>query len=622
MLDWAKLHVPNSLQPRGSVITRTALRDGVDLDVDLLLPRDLVEWRLDGIERLTNKERGDWFRRKLTEMLRVMCPAKGTFFTSKTDNPTRSLTLVASINGTNIDIDLFPKVLDEKGSVWSPSKNRDADGEREWQSVPYHLPLVTTDKWTAEQHLAVLIIKLWKLKHKNEREKKFKDLDTLETKQDTQKLSAAESANLNSLKLELHQFDFPKGYHLNLAMEHLARTDIAVSSDDAQLRVHRVLDYVQRMAGFLRLAYDSYFGLTKEFMSTDTAEGTSTQRFLQDVSIASDIINTFGNHGEHFLKEMETGCWTWQRHHPRGKRSLTPLQVQVTDRLTLLLDSVKTIQSQGRLAPDGFSAFSTFPKFEYSYEFQHHFSWSHKLLGLEMVVGSPHSPAAASLPLGSVAMNSATFGSDADTLLRFLAALSDSMSKEPLSRQGPLPTVSSIFQVSVVSAEQPWTFQLVAAEAYLKFGLPNPSQSQCIVHVVHSRLKQLRRHCGPLELSFETVGFLGDKLVWLLQGCDYLASGSISRYLHLNVKYLDILSGYLTICRSIEKSRSFALTDSEISNRNCSVAQARWGRDRRVSLFVPLNLPSSCLLVAVIMSELVCTRTARLDASKSSEWDI
>lgn len=183
------------LQPRGSVITETALRGAADLDVDLILGRDLPEWRLDGdIANMSNADLWNWFH-PMTIRLReaILRSDDGKVaFSSKKVEITRSLELQMIDKGDEIDVDLFPKILDREGNVWGPLGDKDDNGYRKWTSVPFSNPWVQTDSWNDEQRLAALLVKLWKAKRKQQYRNEEKEFTTLEEKEpaiESQRLS-------------------------------------------------------------------------------------------------------------------------------------------------------------------------------------------------------------------------------------------------------------------------------------------------------------------------------------------------------------------------------------------------------------------------------------------------
>ena len=321
-----------SLLPRGSVITQTALQGGADLDVDLIVPRELAFWRIQSIADLAKSDEGCielWkaFEEKIqmlwTAIVKPTVAAAALLdrtvsapgFSAKVGQTaascTRSIALVTSINGTPIDVDLFVKFTDERGNVWAPTvKKVGAGPARRWESVPYSQPMVSSKNWNDEHHLAVLLVKLWKVKHKTQISERIDPLEQIPLR------SADQHAELASLKVELEAAGFPKGYHLNFAMNSLAarelpRTERAVHKG---LVLSKVIGYVQRLGAFLSQAYDPNLGRGTQF-NMQGAEGRPSQPCQKDTQV---------NYS--YLDENSTSL----------RLSLNPLQNNILSRLSKL----------------------------------------------------------------------------------------------------------------------------------------------------------------------------------------------------------------------------------------------------------------------------------------------
>lgn len=188
------------LQARGSVVSHTALRKTADLDLDLIIPYSMIHQDMIHFY----EKRPEFF----CEFVRILALMVNTAFPqslSNTENNknetrvvfnkqisdiTRSMSLIVTLNGSEIEVDLFPKIVNNKGMICSARGNK---SKRIWDdtqsALSEHLSRYTLHE---PQIAAILIIKYWKWC----------------TKQSSSETSKS-------------AMEFRKGYHINLAMERI-----------------------------------------------------------------------------------------------------------------------------------------------------------------------------------------------------------------------------------------------------------------------------------------------------------------------------------------------------------------------------------------------------------------
>jgi hypothetical protein len=163
--------------------------------------------------------------------------------------------------------------------------------------------------------------------------------------------------------------------------------------------------------------------------------------------------------------------------------SLQPLQIQITNRLNLLLQATLKIQLPDMPLSD-FRSLTSLTELitrrleAVSLDFIHLFAWNPAAndLFLELSMDSESSfdnePSRPSLSLGTAAMSQQTFGPDAGGVLAQLPALSAASQ-----------SVIDEFIVTEVSRSKPWTFELVGSKVLKIMGV---AQSEVVQHVVNS----------------------------------------------------------------------------------------------------------------------------------------
>ncbi|KAJ3013876.1 hypothetical protein HKX48_005482 [Thoreauomyces humboldtii] len=189
-----------ALVRRGSLSSATALRATVDIDVDLALPRTVNIMQREYIEgearRIHAREaegqepaepdevrmnilRADVFKSIVEELGNIIFPVDGSIPTPLVRTPphpktpahasiqlsrrkgavTRSIPCVLEIHGRNVEVDLFPKILDGDGNLVGLSKTLPGGG-RMWETKPFKMDKRKNKE--PERECATLLMKLWK----------------------------------------------------------------------------------------------------------------------------------------------------------------------------------------------------------------------------------------------------------------------------------------------------------------------------------------------------------------------------------------------------------------------------------------------------------------------------
>jgi hypothetical protein len=127
------------LQPRGSVVTGTALRSSVDLDVDIILTRDRPEFQFVSLPALhicakptltgDAADRAARFNATLNAIRDLLANSSVFRFSdvknlSSAPTLTRSVSFKMLVDNTWMDVDLFPKLQCQAGFVWAPMKSQ------------------------------------------------------------------------------------------------------------------------------------------------------------------------------------------------------------------------------------------------------------------------------------------------------------------------------------------------------------------------------------------------------------------------------------------------------------------------------------------------------------------
>jgi len=516
-----------SLVPRGSVITQTALGGGADLDVDIILPAEMAEWNIERIAEKNNKDRWKEFSEITGKLFRCIT-ADGTGFKSNQLVITRSLKLQTVLNGTTLDIDLFPKLLDVHGHVWAPLSDKDANNNRVWDHVPHGPPAVQTDKWSDEQKLAVLLVKLWKAKWKESKRAQYAELEELEHKQDRHEvggpaLSDAEELRLAKLRALLKSFDFPKGYHLNLLMNHIVRLD-PPRLEPQRFNVHKTVGYVRRLVRLAMMAYNSFYGRMR-CCYLEQPDGSMVQPFLKDLGIAFPVYESFDDNG--LLFQERPPDW------PRPSR----LQAAVIQRLHLLQQQTKawvsTLLSSVPLRPEeiclGNDAAGFIPLRIFTGGIAPFSIDIRSGISDLFIMASRHMDSGTVIPLSMPMDPTEKLRVEQDPS-HFLTVLRDihialqllSVPAERLRPRDPPPAQLALF----TRAKEQWGLHVVG-ENYEKF-FPEASRrayDHALFEVVKRRIYFLVGSSPSSEawhLSQETVGILGESLVWVLPPMDEL----------------------------------------------------------------------------------------------------
>jgi len=240
------------LVPRGSVAKRTAIRFGADLDLDLILPRTYnpnvrhnygPKWSF--VAASSDASACKWgvsLTQDIAFLLQRDASGNCFHFTKGIHEMTRSISTLFVVDGEAIELDLFPKLVDDTGSIVAISKTTQLDGSgRSWiatslssvrsalmQSRRAH----TESALNEEQQAAVLFLKYWKFSIKN--------LD---------------------LSWELRPaMELLKGYHLVVAMEAVGREHAELSAkalQDGNFSDERIFTWMLHLLQFLAEAYQS-----------------------------------------------------------------------------------------------------------------------------------------------------------------------------------------------------------------------------------------------------------------------------------------------------------------------------------------------------------------------------
>ncbi|EFA78884.1 hypothetical protein PPL_08352 [Heterostelium album PN500] len=159
------------LIPRGSYAHKVALKGGSDLDVDLILPRSFATLESVKDECDSSDDPLKPFTKlclKIKSALEVSIKglpneAWGVLVSipeSKGEESTRSIKLTIQLHNTNVNVHLFPKLLDKDGKICNigPKQN---DGSRNWIRGEY-MTIYDMPELTDEGLAALLLLKLWK----------------------------------------------------------------------------------------------------------------------------------------------------------------------------------------------------------------------------------------------------------------------------------------------------------------------------------------------------------------------------------------------------------------------------------------------------------------------------
>ncbi|KAI8586740.1 hypothetical protein BDZ88DRAFT_454726 [Geranomyces variabilis] len=200
------------LMPRGSITTGTALKSTADLDIDLVLPRIVPQLRPEAVNNIVDarplslsepKARAAAFQRVLEDICATITRGKHLRLRPMA-SLTRSLPLVLVIDGREEELDLFVKLTTKDGRLASMNK-KDQEGGRDWKYDTYSFERNAHPDLQPAQECAILLVKHWKA-HDERLEK-------------AEKLWAV--------------WDYPKGYHVNLAMERLREENAAERTKQA-----------------------------------------------------------------------------------------------------------------------------------------------------------------------------------------------------------------------------------------------------------------------------------------------------------------------------------------------------------------------------------------------------
>lgn len=157
---------------RGSVHKRVALKEGADLDIDVIIPRSWFS--KEQVDEGLSKEDGRIVNidvvSELCEDIANQLKKNGTpgiTVEFPEEKCSRSLTFEAEIHGFSVEVDLFPKFVDKEGDVWGLSGKKRADEEgaayRVWEKcVQSQLKNARKQEYSHSQEAAILFIKMWK----------------------------------------------------------------------------------------------------------------------------------------------------------------------------------------------------------------------------------------------------------------------------------------------------------------------------------------------------------------------------------------------------------------------------------------------------------------------------
>ncbi|KAK5583972.1 hypothetical protein RB653_005578 [Dictyostelium firmibasis] len=142
------------LIPRGSFGSKTGLKETIDLDVDLIIPREI----------LTPEKTDPSQFQAFLKNLNIMITNRNNYmkkFRVSNKIITRSIEYKMNIEGIEILVDLFPKLINNDGKIVSLSHEK--NGIREWIESGYDI--FSNDKkfiLSEEQTASILFIKLFK----------------------------------------------------------------------------------------------------------------------------------------------------------------------------------------------------------------------------------------------------------------------------------------------------------------------------------------------------------------------------------------------------------------------------------------------------------------------------
>ena len=348
---------------RGSHVTETGMKLKFDLDLDLILPREFAEvMKTDEKmkEVLDNLVTVNLKLTKLEEYADEKGAAKNikNELRSKENFPqrpilslnvplqflTRSLPLNLSVDGYNIDIDLFPKFIDEHGQITHLS-SKNSHGTRNFIKESPLPPSGPKKKLNHEQKAAVIFLKLWKYKalksfkttveyKYKKKELKDKIYESLDSEfqgycvistlpklwKEYLKKSETVGEDEKSQLLELTScIEYVKGYHFSLALDYILQHQPL----DEHSEFHRdcVGIYISEILNYLIEAY-SPESLNKpkfhfeniRIWNDKTSQFESLQPFLNDTSCLTlekreELIKELKNLHVEFTRNFKLETW-------------------------------------------------------------------------------------------------------------------------------------------------------------------------------------------------------------------------------------------------------------------------------------------------------------------------
>lgn len=143
------------LIPRGSFGSKTGLKETIDLDVDLIIPREI----------LTPEKTDPSQFQAFLKNLNIMITNRNNYmkkFRVTNKIITRSIEYKMNIEGVEILVDLFPKLISNDGKIVSLTHEK--NGIRNWIESDYDIFLNNDNSFnlTQEQTASILFIKLFK----------------------------------------------------------------------------------------------------------------------------------------------------------------------------------------------------------------------------------------------------------------------------------------------------------------------------------------------------------------------------------------------------------------------------------------------------------------------------
>ncbi|KAN0052773.1 hypothetical protein ACTA71_006880 [Dictyostelium dimigraforme] len=142
------------LIPRGSFGSKTGLKETIDLDVDLIIPREI----------LTPEKTDPSQFQAFLKNLNIMITNRNSYtkkFRVTNKIITRSIEYKMNIEGVEILVDLFPKLISNDGKIVSLTHEK--NGKRDWIESDYDIFLNQNNFiLTQEQTASILFIKLFK----------------------------------------------------------------------------------------------------------------------------------------------------------------------------------------------------------------------------------------------------------------------------------------------------------------------------------------------------------------------------------------------------------------------------------------------------------------------------